>query len=110
MYYLFRDDVHLDTQLDNARKAVFANIRIFYNKNLSKICANPSRLSTLLSHHVHRNWIGKSRAQNKWVHACKFWISDFNLESEFWFWIMNFDFEFRIQMLDFRILILNFEI
>ena len=54
---------------------------------MRKICANPLRLSTVLSHHVHRNWIEKSEAGRHWVPA-RYWISDFDLE--FWFWILKF--------------------
>ena len=34
---------------------------------LKKIDANPLRLSILLSHHMHRNWIGKSEAGRHWL-------------------------------------------
>ena len=35
--------------------------------SLKKIFAHPSRLSTVLSHHVHRNWIGKSETERHWL-------------------------------------------
>ena len=38
-----------------------------YKIHNKKICANPLRLSTVLSHHMHRNWIGKSEPGRHWL-------------------------------------------
>ena len=37
------------------------------NKLSSRKAANPLRLSIILSHHMHRNWIGKSEAGRHWL-------------------------------------------
>ena len=34
---------------------------------LSKKDANPLRLSIVVSHYMHRNWIGKNEAERHWL-------------------------------------------
>ena len=53
-------------------RRIFDVCKRWANSSFACICkekkdANPLRLSIVLSHHMHRNWIGKSEAECHWL-------------------------------------------
>ena len=45
----------------------FHSLNVDKNNIINKKDANPLRLSIVLSHHMHRNWIEKSEAGCHWL-------------------------------------------
>ena len=60
-----KETQQLAEKLDVTQQAI--SERLHALGKILKKDANPLRLSIVLSHHMHRNWIGKSEAGRYWL-------------------------------------------